>query len=210
MAELAHIWTSFLISLPAFIPVVIATRDFQGHQSSPPRFGPELAAALEPALELPAQGFHGPAADRTAFRRPRLVMNRRAMMLKVIGFFGHQRGPRLLPLRTPGGQVLQGWPPGRFAAVPLLVPARFAPRLRPGCVFRIQRVRRFPEVLAGGVKIQPARGGSQAIRHKLPKPHAPVGHHIDARGLAQAAPPRLGRHAPAKTPQPAATAAAGS
>ena len=31
----ARIWTSFLISLPNFIPVVVAARDFQGHDTIP-------------------------------------------------------------------------------------------------------------------------------------------------------------------------------
>ena len=52
---------------------------------------------FEPALQLAAQGFHRAAADQTAYRRPRLVMELLAMLLKVIGFFGHQRGQWLFP-----------------------------------------------------------------------------------------------------------------
>ena len=122
-----RIWTSFLISLPDFIPVVVAPGDFQGHQSSPPRFGPELAAPLEPALELAAQGFHRSAADGTAFRRPRRVMDMGAMIFKIFDFGRHRRRQWLFPLDTSGRQVLQGLEHAGFAAVPQLVQDRFRP-----------------------------------------------------------------------------------
>ena len=66
--------TLFLILLPDFVRVVIAAGHVQGQEPSPARLRPELAAAFEAALQR-AQGFHGAAAHRSAFRRPRLILD---------------------------------------------------------------------------------------------------------------------------------------
>jgi len=129
---------------------------------------------------------------------------------------------------APGGFQSSGflWP--RSAARPALVartrpanPARFAaprlrrraatgaaalhPRPRPSIIFRMQRVRQVPEVLAGMVKIQHARRRGKTIGHNIPNPyskstrrrrppHKPPGPRPRRAAARRPAPPgRLGR-----------------
>jgi len=95
------------------------------------------------------------------------------MLLEIVDFFGHRRGPCGFPLRAPRRQVLQGFEHVAFAAVAYLVQPRWDPSLRRRLIGGIQRVRHRPQRLAGMVKIQPAGGCGKTIGHDLPNPHAP-------------------------------------
>ena len=74
-----RILTLLSIELPDWVPVLVTAGEVEGHEATATGFGPELAAALEPALQLGAEGFHRAAAHGTAFGGARRILNVVAM-----------------------------------------------------------------------------------------------------------------------------------
>lgn len=144
-------------------------------------FGPELAAAFEPALLLATGGFDRPGTNGPAAPGHRLVVHPTGLAGKVI-LFPPNHSPHFSASFRKSRDLAQR---ALFLAMAQLVSERDHPRRQSRFLFLLERPAQIPPMFAAMIKIQELGRRLPAICFQVPHPFGPIPQIQQMPGAAQ-------------------------